>query len=131
MAVGAAGDLVLVDELADVRSLVAELLGRPAWHADAACRGTDVNFFPVAEDDDAGPAIAVCEGCPVRRHCLSQARDFGEEEGVWGGILRGRPTPDHVRRPRRRKAWTSTMETAARAHRLALAKKRAAAQPAV
>jgi WhiB family transcriptional regulator, redox-sensing transcriptional regulator len=55
-----------------------------SWSARAACHGLDPRiFFPV--DDDAGPAKAICDRCPVREPCLEFALGEREREGVWGG----------------------------------------------
>jgi len=57
------------------------------WRAKAACRGLDPDiFYPSTdEDDDALPAKAVCDACPVRESCLEHALGFREKDGVWGG----------------------------------------------
>jgi WhiB family redox-sensing transcriptional regulator len=56
-----------------------------SWRNRAACRGIDPDiFFPVT-DDDAEPAKAVCNVCPVREACLEFALAAREREGVWGG----------------------------------------------
>ena len=34
-------------------------------------------------------AKAICSRCPMRDACLQAALDFGDKEGVWGGL-----TPD-------------------------------------
>ncbi len=55
------------------------------WRNRAACRGIDPDiFFPVT-DEEAGPAKAVCDACPVREACLEFALAAREKEGVWGG----------------------------------------------
>ena len=55
------------------------------WRNRAACRGIDPDiFFPVT-DEDAEPAKAVCNACPVREACLEFALAAREREGVWGG----------------------------------------------
>ena len=59
---------------------------RPAWHADAACRGQTDVMFPVAERGhrlDTSAARALCERCPVQAPCAEQGRT--ERYGVWGG----------------------------------------------
>jgi WhiB family redox-sensing transcriptional regulator len=55
------------------------------WRNRAACRGIDPDiFFPVT-DEDAEPAKAICNACPVREACLEFALAAREREGVWGG----------------------------------------------
>ena len=56
-----------------------------SWRNRAACRGIDPDiFFPVT-DEDAGPAKAVCDVCPVREACLEFALAARERDGVWDG----------------------------------------------
>ena len=58
---------------------------RPAWHADAACRGQTDVMFPVAEHGhrlDTTAARALCDRCPVRNPCAEAGRS--EKYGVWG-----------------------------------------------
>jgi len=56
-----------------------------SWRNRAACRGIDPDiFFPVT-DEDAEPAKAICNVCPVREACLEFALAAREREGVWGG----------------------------------------------
>ena len=40
-------------------------------------------FFP-ADDDDAEPAIKICQGCAVREECLLWALDSRIRYGIWG-----------------------------------------------
>ena len=68
------------DELPDIR----DLLIRPWWHAEAACRGTDAIFF-VDRGESAEPAKAICSTCPVVDECRDFALDSGEKHGIWGG----------------------------------------------
>ena len=63
---------------------------RPAWHADAACRGQTDVMFPVAEHGhqlDTTAACALCDRCPVRNPCAEAGRS--EKYGVWGGTGSG------------------------------------------
>lgn len=55
--------------------------------SDAACRGSNVNFFP-GRTDRAGIAAAkaVCESCPVKTACRFDAIANAEMHGVWGGL---------------------------------------------
>ncbi len=56
-----------------------------SWRNRAACRGIDPDiFFPVT-DEEAEPAKAICNACPVREACLEFALAAREREGVWGG----------------------------------------------
>jgi len=63
---------------------------RPAWHADAACRGQTDVMFPVSEPGrraDTSAAQALCERCPVQAECAEAGRS--EKYGVWGGTGSG------------------------------------------
>ncbi|MPY94660.1 MAG: WhiB family transcriptional regulator [Acidimicrobiia bacterium] len=65
-----------------------DLLGRPRWHADAACRGRGpAGWFAVQGDvDTVTAARVVCASCPARVECLSWALAAGPSlAGVWGG----------------------------------------------
>lgn len=49
------------------------------------------------DDEHMAEAVAVCDGCPIKRECLLQALTNNEQFGVWGGMtpsqreqLRGR-----------------------------------------
>jgi WhiB family redox-sensing transcriptional regulator len=61
------------------------------WRGAAACKDEDPElFFPVG---NTGPALlqieeakAVCRRCPVIERCLQWALEFGQIEGVWGGL---------------------------------------------
>jgi len=68
------------------------------WREEAACKGLDTSVFFPASDADAGPAKAVCAGCPVRDLCLEWAIASRQEDGVWGGL-----TDNERRRLRRRR----------------------------
>ncbi|NKZ86542.1 hypothetical protein GS982_31750 [Rhodococcus hoagii] len=59
----------------------------------APCRNEDPElFFPAATDHKKfDKARSVCEGCSVRRQCLTDATERGEEDGVWGGVKFGQP----------------------------------------
>lgn len=66
------------------------------WQRDAACLDVDPELFFVHRE---GPkvqslreqqALAYCEQCPVRQHCLDYATgkedpNHREEYGIWGG----------------------------------------------
>lgn len=69
-----------------VAEIVAELLHRPDWHAEAACRGRgdEVAFFPALGQSTA-PAKALCATCPVTAQCAAFALDTGAFGGIWAG----------------------------------------------
>ncbi|MDZ7673706.1 MAG: WhiB family transcriptional regulator [Acidimicrobiales bacterium] len=56
-----------------------------SWSIRAACRGLDPLIFFPPTDDEAGPAKAICDECPVVEACLEHALGTREREGVWGG----------------------------------------------
>lgn len=61
-----------------------DLLERPGWMLDAACREhPEVSWFPT-RGDDVRIARAICTGCLVRAECA----DYGRREhwGMWGGL---------------------------------------------
>lgn len=61
-----------------------ELLERPAWMSQAACRGQTETMYP--HDGRNRSALAICEGCPVRNECRAWALDHDETNGTWGGL---------------------------------------------
>jgi WhiB family redox-sensing transcriptional regulator len=63
---------------------LAEVLRRPAWMADAACRGMPASTFFIDPGGNAEPARAVCAGCPTRQPCLAYALSENMP-GIWAG----------------------------------------------
>jgi len=62
-----------------------DLLGRPAWQADAACRGEGVaQFFP-PEGTNPIRASRICNRCPVAKECLEYALERPSLKGIWAG----------------------------------------------
>jgi WhiB family transcriptional regulator, redox-sensing transcriptional regulator len=57
-----------------------------SWQSEASCRGVDAELFFPATEDEAMPAKAICEQCPVRVACLAFALERNEKFGVWGGL---------------------------------------------
>jgi WhiB family redox-sensing transcriptional regulator len=76
-------------------ALCEELLGRPAWHAQAACRGQGAGEWVKAAGDYTAER-AVCASCPVREECLAYALADKDLVGMWGG------TTERERREMRR-----------------------------
>ena len=51
-----------------------KLLGRPWWHAEAACRGTPPDWWwPGRGAHVPEEALALCAACPVASECLAWA----------------------------------------------------------
>lgn len=65
-----------------------DVLHRPAFMADGACRDhPEVSFFP-SRGEQLAPAKAVCRGCRVRAECLAfaLAQPAWDDVGIWGGM---------------------------------------------
>lgn len=79
-------------DLVDASHLLAELVHRPAWQADAACRGLGTSKWFPGRGEPLDPAREVCAGCPVSVECAAFAVDAGPLlVGVWSGLSdRGR-----------------------------------------
>ena len=76
--------MALIDG-ADLEAFAPFARRRPAWWAEAACRGRpDIDFFP-EQGQSAAPAKAVCAECPSRAACLDFAVEEHLDFGVWGG----------------------------------------------
>ena len=62
------------------------IIDPPAWHQQAACRGSNpAAFYPeVGQWTVSANAIAICETCPVAQQCREAGID--EVYGIWGGI---------------------------------------------
>ena len=74
------------------QSLLQQLVGRPRWHADAACREhPGVTWFP-GTGDHGREAKAVCQQCLVLDECRTWA--LGQDNspcglaGIWAGLSR-------------------------------------------
>ena len=73
----------VADEPIDV--LAAIVAEQPAWMADAACRGHDVEKWFPARGESTAEAKAICGACPVCRECGEYALEHNLWQGVWGG----------------------------------------------
>jgi hypothetical protein len=81
----------------------------PGWRAQGLCLRHDPEVFFPGTLDDPGPALAICDGCPVLGACLATALDVGECDGVWGGT-----TPRERRTMRQ--VWPRRTSRAAAGH---------------
>ena len=78
----------------DAATTLADILGRPEWHARALCRGIGTKEF-IEKPTEA--ARALCAGCPVHRNCLGFALAHEHVVGIWAG------TDEKERREMRKK----------------------------
>lgn len=87
-----------VNDPDDTVEVIEHLMRRPDWHRHAACRGQVDVMFPKSRHNSRrwAEAIAICDGCPVRRECAQAAHVRREVHGVWGGQRRV-PDPQRVR----------------------------------
>ena len=62
----------------------------PAWMGDSLCAQTDPELFFPTVGGTPGPAIAVCNICPVKAECREYALGLLDgTSGVWGGLAPG------------------------------------------
>jgi WhiB family redox-sensing transcriptional regulator len=75
----------------DAVGLLAEIVNRPAWHRQAACRGMGPDAFFVTRGESTDNAKAICERCAVHAECLDASLAEPRTMGVWAGLSeRGR-----------------------------------------
>ena len=84
--------LMSSEEAPDFAMVLAEIVNRPAWHRQAACRGADMDLFFLERGKKlSAEAVAYCESCQVRTQCLDSVLQQSQTVGVWGGTTaRGR-----------------------------------------
>jgi WhiB family transcriptional regulator, redox-sensing transcriptional regulator len=75
-----------------------DMLRRPEWHRQAACRGAGASGFVKSTGGAYGATRRACARCPVRQECLDFALADESIVGLWGG------TSDAERRELRRRA---------------------------
>ncbi len=75
-----------------------DVLRRPQWHRQAACRGMGTSGFVKSTGGAYGVTRRECARCPVRQECLDFALADESIVGLWGG------TSDAERRELRRRA---------------------------
>lgn len=67
------------------------LLRRPAWMAQAACRGEPPETFFPGRGASINRAKAICARCPVQDPCAAYAIADPDIQGIWAGAThRGR-----------------------------------------
>ena len=62
-----------------------DLLQRPAWHAQARCRGYGPSAFFAERSGPQGDPKATCGRCAVQTECLATALADPKLVGRWGG----------------------------------------------
>ncbi len=73
------------DEVGEAGELL-DLLARPSWHAEAACREAAPSVFFPEPGSSAWLAKSICARCPVLDQCRTWALAQGYGlVGVWGG----------------------------------------------
>ena len=65
------------------RVTLEQLLRRPGWHRQAACRGMGPAMWFPDLGGDVRPAKAICAACPVQEPCAEAGAD---EVGIWAGL---------------------------------------------
>jgi WhiB family redox-sensing transcriptional regulator len=90
---------------------------RQDWSAQSACNGVDPDALFVSGAAQ-NSAKAVCQRCPVRTECLSDALDNQVEFGVWGGMTE-RERRALLRRRPEVTSWRRLLERARREHAVA------------
>ena len=55
------------------------------WWERALCREVGPEFFYVEKGGNTRPAKQVCQRCPVRKECLEEALELGDDFGIRGG----------------------------------------------
>lgn len=61
------------------------MLHPPDW-TPALCAQTDPDAFFPDQGEDPGPALKICQRCPIKTECLEYALAADERYGVWGGV---------------------------------------------
>ncbi len=69
----------------DAADLMAILLGRPAWHADACCREHPEICWHPLPGYSTRAAKAICGRCLVADECLQYALADPDLTGLWAG----------------------------------------------
>lgn len=68
------------------RDLIDDIVDRPEWMRDAACREHDPRVcFPML-GESVEPARAICAQCLVRAECAAYADVQRSTAGVWAGM---------------------------------------------
>jgi WhiB family transcriptional regulator, redox-sensing transcriptional regulator len=85
----------------EARSAIDIILGRPAWQADAACRGQGPDAW-FASGGTSRITRETCAGCVVQPECLKFAvTALDQPHGIWGGM-----SARQIRRIRLRRSST-------------------------
>jgi len=62
-----------------------EVVHRPAWMTDAACRDEPTSSFFIERGASMARARAMCAGCSVSAECLDYAMADEDLDGFWAG----------------------------------------------
>jgi hypothetical protein len=104
----------------DVHVALVDLLARPAWQADAACREYPGHDWLTVDPRRAAGPLAVCAGCATRAECLAFGLATGSV-GVFGGeVLDGHGDVPRLRTKAERRRLYSLQRREALKRRAAL-----------
>jgi WhiB family transcriptional regulator, redox-sensing transcriptional regulator len=62
-----------------------DLLKRPEWMAQAACKGEPAQTFFPERGESSKEAKAICSTCAVQAECRAYALEDLQTVGIWGG----------------------------------------------
>ena len=78
-------ELLMSSSDVDLANLLANIIGRPSWHRDAACAEYPVEVFFPDRGEPTEPAKAICARCLVAEDCAAFALERIDLAGVWAG----------------------------------------------
>jgi WhiB family redox-sensing transcriptional regulator len=82
---------------------LADMIRRPAWQSEAACRSESADLFFPTDGASLAAARRICAACPVAAECLEYALSNPSLRGIWAGTSE-----------RRRKAMRATLRAGSR-----------------
>jgi WhiB family redox-sensing transcriptional regulator len=66
--------------------MFSDLVHRPRWQIDAACRGVGTDVFMPGRGGSTAAAKVLCAACDVRAECLEYVLGIEDCDGHWGGL---------------------------------------------
>jgi Transcription factor WhiB/Phage integrase family len=98
----------------DPSAYIADLLRRPAWMADAACKDQPTELFFPTRGETTEAARAICATCPVSADCLEYAviANQRDDVGIWGGTSARQRRKIRAALPRPERRWSASRRVA-------------------